>query len=54
MIKENELGCITQCGKYIPYYDKDGRCIKDVPVYEHEHWRHLTDEERRFFDLYYS
>jgi hypothetical protein len=53
MILEDELGCITEHGNYIPYYDQDGRCVKDVSVYEHKDWRQLTNEERRFFDLYY-
>jgi hypothetical protein len=54
MILEDKFGCITQWGNYIPYYDEAGRCIKDIPVYEHDDLRCLTREEQRFFDLYYS
>jgi hypothetical protein len=55
MLLEDKLGCITELGDYVPYYDEKGLCIKDTPVYESLYERRsLTPEEMRYFDLYYS
>jgi hypothetical protein len=54
MLREDKYGCITEWGDYIPYYDEAGRCIKDTPVEALYEMNSLTQEEMRYFDLYYG
>jgi hypothetical protein len=55
MLLEDNFGCITEWGDYVPYYDKKGLRIKDFPVFEPLYkMRPLTKQQKRFFDCYYS